>query len=859
MGGVNGEAARDSFWDQIIVVKGSFVQTENQASGEVFTLVESGRFGNALPSPVQEIRFSPGEIKEQEECLTDPVMDLLKKNPQQEISWKELESKAFPLDYQKILLAGINDPDPGFAYQNGQWFVTYNKTDTWFAPAIRVGNEIIRPAPLSAKTRFFENDKGRILPLLIIEWSYRSGDKEEIKVTQSLFSEVMDGIPQIFVHLKMDDPEQKAKFVIGQGDRPNAHYWDDRSARRTPVPFFTRHSDLSTENDQVLKDDMGSVVMRSSVPVHIIHHEMPEVLLEFDTDSSGLFLSTPQVSTEELSKPITANDFREAREKFEKKWNGLLSDGSHADIPSKEWKDKIDSWLTQVCSITKIQYDGREQLSYGAYFYKAYFGVEEGWAAVALAQWGKTEESKQQAEILLSKENLDKSNYHHQYRNGLSAWYAASIARLTGDREWLRSISPALVSNGYWTINARKEDEEKRSLTGRGLLPAHIYGGDVSTPAYSLYSSATCLKGLTETSDVFKKAKLDELQPAADDFYKEAGDFKKRLVEVMNEVLDRKATPPFLPLALELNHQVGNHEGPYTRLTEDKLGNYWNLFAPLFLHLEILKYKDPERPSEWLTDYLENHGGQFAGLPRFYSGLDAVYSLGYINELLERSKVDIGNRVKALTTLESYMVFASSRNGHTVPEVSGFFPERLDRKEYERAVREAPWNFGMYDANRYLEGYSSFTEPLGAGAGEGLLLIRKSLIDEMKDENGLPDGGVFFLSSIPGEWLSEGKEINLSHFPTAYGMFDLHIKSYISSRREIHVKYSYSKVLGKDQSTGKDLVAWNELNKILIRLVPDKEDRLSGRKIKFTKPFTRYDEWTIQLPVKEKGDFIVTF
>ncbi len=100
--------------------------------------------------------------------------------------------------------------------------------------------------------------------------------------------------------------------------------------------------------------------------------------------------------------------------------------------------------------------DGKEQLSYGAYFYKAYFGVEEGWAAVALAQWGKQEESKQQAEILLSRENLDKSNYHHQYRNGLSSWYAASIARLTGDRDWLRSISPALITNGYWTIQCQK-------------------------------------------------------------------------------------------------------------------------------------------------------------------------------------------------------------------------------------------------------------------------------------------------------------------------------------------------------------------------------------------------------------------
>jgi hypothetical protein len=314
-----------------------------------------------------------------------------------------------------------------------------------------------------------------------------------------------------------------------------------------------------------------------------------------------------------------------------------------------------------------------------------------------------------------------------------------------------------------------------------------------------------------------------------------------------------------LPLALELNHQDGNNEGPYPRLTDEKLGNYWNLFAPLFLHLEILKYKDPDRPSEWLTEYLENHGGLFAGLPRFYSGLDAVYSLGYINELIERSKGDIENRIKALAAVESYMVLASSNNGHTVQEVSGFFPERLSRRYYERAVREAPWNFGMYNVNSYLSGHSSFTEPLGAGAGEGLLLIRKSLIDEMKDENGLPNGAVFLLSSIPAEWLKEGAEIKLTRFPTAYGLFDVEIKSFISSRREIHVKYRYSKVLGKEKSTGKDRLAWNELDKIFIRLVSPAEDCLTCKKIKIKEPFLYYDDWTIQLPVKAAGDFVVEF
>ncbi len=72
------------------------------------------------------------------------------------------------------------------------------------------------------------------------------------------------------------------------------------------------------------------------------------------------------------------------------------------------------------------------------------------------------------------------------------------------------------------------------------------------------------------------------------------------------------------------------------------------------------------------------------------------------------------------------------------------------------------------------------------------------------------------LSSIPGEWLREGKEIKLTNFPTVYGMFDLHIRSYISSKREIHVQYNCDKSLGTHKSTGKDLPAWYNLNKIFI-------------------------------------------
>jgi hypothetical protein len=870
-GGVNGRPARDMFWDQIIAVNESVLTSENMNALRNYELVESGNFGEALPAHIRAVNYSSAEIERLKECLTDPVMDILKESPGKEISRKELESKALPLDYQKILLSGINDPDPGFAYQNGQWFVTWpgsdgtriqpewnKKKDIWFAPAVRFGNEIIRPAPLSAKTGFLKSKSGRTLPMFIIEWILHSPDGRKIKVTQTLFSEIREGIPQIFIHFKMEDPPRGAHFVLGQGKRPYAHYWDDPIVDRTPIPYFTSYSKLNKKTDHILTDETGSVILCSSLPVQVLHEGISEALLEFDAMTSELFITTPQVRTENLFKPLTRKVFLEASRNFMKKWNKQLSEGAHAVLPSAEWNQKIDSWLTQINSITRIYYNGKERLSYGAYFYKDFFGVEEGWASVAFAQWGEREEAKRQCEILLSGENLDKTNYHHQYRNGLSSWYSASVARLTGDKDWLRSISPALIANGYWTINARIENDGGRSLLGKGLLPSHIYGGDVSTPAYSLYASGTCLRGLIETADVFKRAELNEMQADAEVFTREACNFRKRLDEVMGEVI--MGSPPlFLPLALELNQKAGNNEGPYYRLTDEKLGNYWNLFASLFLHLGILQNKDPVHPSEWITDYLENHGGLFAGLPRFYSGLDAVYAIGYIDELLERSRGDMANRAKALAALESFMIHASSQNGHTVPEVSGFFPERLDRKEYERVVREAPWNFGMYMADRYLQGFSSFTEPLGAGAGEGLWLIRKSLVDEGKDENGLPDGSIFFLCAAPGEWLKEGKEIRLSRFPTAYGTFDLKIKSSISSKREIHVKYNYSRVLGKDRTTGKNIMAWNKLDKILIRLVPPREDFDPDGKLHVKQPLGYIDNYTIQVPVKRKGNYVIKF
>jgi len=57
------------------------------------------------------------------------------------------------------------------------------KEDHWFAPALLIDHRLVRPAPLSAKTRFVTTSRGETLPLRTLEWQF-----QEITVRQSVLS-----------------------------------------------------------------------------------------------------------------------------------------------------------------------------------------------------------------------------------------------------------------------------------------------------------------------------------------------------------------------------------------------------------------------------------------------------------------------------------------------------------------------------------------------------------------------------------------------------------------------------------------------------------------------------------------------
>jgi len=781
------QSRRDAFWDQVLVVDLGKLGSRPQLSFN-----EVGEFGAALPASVRTKQHSAAAIRREQESLVDPVIPQRVAHP---IPWNELASAAFPLDFQKVLLASRNDASPAFAYQNGQWFTTWlshdlprwTKEDHWFAPALRVGDRLIRPAPLSATSSFITMDDGVTLPLWQLRWRF-----EGTTVTQQLFSHraSADAEPAIYVKIQLERAPADAKLVLVLGRRPNCHYWDDKSRERTPLPFLTLRPNYQRQGHRIVAGD-GRLILDSAQDFELGPSGPVEMLATFEPDEAGcVYVRTPQTSVEPASARFNSNIYRSSEQEFRQGWCQELGSGAQARLPSREWTQRIDIWQSHVAAITRVHYQGAERLSYGAGFYQYYFGPEEGWPIVALAKWGRGNEAQRQAEIMLSAENRDKSNVHHQSRNGTAAWYTAEVARLTRDHDWLLKVAPALIENAEWTIQARRTTLEAAPPLTRGLLPAHIYGGDVRDPATSLYASLVCYKGLVETADVLRVFGTRQLQERAERYAAEAREFRKRLAEVMQQSVDESSEPPFLPLALAVPSLSGRNEGPYERLTDSRYGNYWNLFAPSVLELGVTLDKR-RRPNALLLDTMARHGGLWASLPRFNAGLDAAYSIGVIRELQRRSMGDISFRNQAIAALDAFFLHAASRNGYTIPEVAGLFPYRLDRAAYEELVRESPWSFGMYDDDRYLGGHISFTEPLGAAAGEALWLIRDALVCEGRNEDGLPNGELHLLANAPSEWFAEGQEFSLEDFPTAYGKISFRVRSSVASKGEVWVKYRF--------------------------------------------------------------------
>src|SRR5262249_25285271 len=118
-------------------------------------------------------------------------------------------------------------------------------------------------------------------------------------------------------------------------------------------------------------------------------------------------------------------------------------------------------------------------------------------------------------------------------------------------------------------------------------------------------------------------------------------------------------------------------------------------------------------------------------------------------------------------------------------EVAGVFPLRTSNLAAQQRYRDTLWNWDLYGQG-WMEGEfgnAVGAEPLSAGAGMALQLIRKMLINEELDSNCEPTGKLELMRMAPSTWLENGKRISIEDMPTAFGAVTLTVQSQLSQNK----------------------------------------------------------------------------
>jgi len=429
-------------------------------------------------------------------------------------------------------------------------------------------------------------------------------------------------------------------------------------------------------------------------------------------------------------------------------WDDLLPQRAEIDLP----EDRLNRLHRAVLTQLLINADG-DIMPYGsrpsAYEGKLY-GVEEGFAMMALAQFGLTADAARYMDATyLTDEFLRKveeySGYadrHQQYRNGLQPMYAIELYRLTGDRQWLEGHLGLIHEAAEWTIEQRRrtmvEEDGQRPLHW-GLLPKWSYGGDIaSLQCHALYPNFACWRGMLETAWLMERIGDAE---AARRYRSEADDYREVLDRVVDAIYREDHQPPFLPLRVYGEEPIGD--------------DYYQLFAGTLL--DLFPFDLSGHRVDYVTDFLGADNLTFCLMPRFRrdvgpGGLDGLYGLGYMLTRLHQDRVD-----EFLLGFYAYLAFNLERETFAARETNLLYASDLHlRSEYR---------------------VPDISDPLPCSAAVPLLLLRAMLVTEDVRGGGLPGPDLKLLHGTPRRWFADGERISFRHMPTAFGEVSCQVTS----------------------------------------------------------------------------------
>ncbi len=441
--------------------------------------------------------------------------------------------------------------------------------------------------------------------------------------------------------------------------------------------------------------------------------------------------------------------FDDALDDFRAYWDELLEPGMVIDLPEPRVENLYRAVLTQlfIGGDGDIMYYGSEP---GAY-YRGLYGVEEGFAMMALAFSGFYGDAQRYMDgTYLTPEFLVKvpeykvyANRHQQYRNGLQPHYAVQAYRFSRDREWLAKHLDLLRTCAEWTIEQRAttmQTTDPRPLHW-GLLPKWSYGGDIAgLQCYALYPNFACWRGMADTAWALNEFGDSE---TSERYAKIADDYRTLLLEVVEANYQPDHEPPFLPLRLDATEPVGD--------------DYYQLFAGLLL--DLLPFDPGSKHWSLLADYMVEDNLMFCNMPRFRrdagaGGLDGIYGLGYLLGKLHEGEID-----EFLLGFYGYLAFNMDRETFASRETNLIYASDL----HVRSKYKVP----------------DMSDPVPCSSAVALHYLRNMLVTEA-----IPaDGSLKLLAGAPRAWFRDGSRVRFADAPTHFGKMTCDVISRIDKGR----------------------------------------------------------------------------
>ncbi|MDB6023960.1 MAG: hypothetical protein JWM68_183 [Verrucomicrobiales bacterium] len=435
-------------------------------------------------------------------------------------------------------------------------------------------------------------------------------------------------------------------------------------------------------------------------------------------------VATLAIATLPIAQPVSMFGFpsyQQQRKSCIYTWESILAGGVQIETPEPYVNN---AWRSLVIGALVLQKGAAPNYSAGNQYERLY-EAESGDVARAAVLFGQEEEGKKMVVPCL--DYARKGLFFHQAAFKLQL--LAHYYWLTRDAKFVREMEPR------WSKEVQRiiEGREKES----GLLPKEQYAGDIFEDVHTLNSNANGSKGLRDMAAVL----LDIGETNEATRISNAGnELRKATLAAVEKSIFANTKPPFIPLALF------GYEKPYERITDSKLGSYWNEMAPYVLCSDVFGLGS-ERETQ-LLNYQYEHGGIAMGMVRFHqhsglygneSGVDDLYTLRHTEKLLQRDEVD-----RALVSF--YGKLAQGLTPDTFIGCEGSSLRSFD--EFGRPM---------------------YLPPNSTSDAFFLWTLRGLLVQDIDSDDDCKPDTLRLLFATPKHWLEEGKQIRVQHAPTAFG------------------------------------------------------------------------------------------